>query len=108
MDMDKMIKAFDVLIADSEKKGISIYENQGIEHFIIQCQEELRMPEAYEILKAHIKLNEDVFLERMGDENEKVPTIDIAILKLRHFILEKHNKDALYRIQVVQKTNPEA
>ena len=107
MDMEKMIRAFDMLIADSEKKGISIYENQGIAHFIIQCHEELKMSEAYEILKAHIKENEDVFLERMGDDADKVPTIDIAILKLRNFIFEKHKEDALYRIQVVQKTNPE-
>lgn len=99
--MEKMIKAFDMLIAESEKKGISIYKNQAISNFIIQCQKELQRPEAYDILKAHIKDNEEIFLERMGDDDEKAPTIDVAILKLRHFILQNHGIDALNRIQVV-------
>ena len=102
MDMEKMIRAFDMLIADSEKKGISIYENQGIAHFIIQCQEEFKMPEAYEILKAHIKDNEDIFLARLGDGEDQVFTIDTAILKLEHYLYTKCKIDDFNRIKFEQ------
>ena len=104
--MDKIIKAFDMLIADSQKQGISIYKNPKLENFIILCQGELKIPEAYEILKAHIKENEDIFLDRMGDEDEKMPTIDIAILKLEHYLYTKCGIDTFNRIKIEQSQSP--
>lgn len=106
MSMEKMIKAFDMLIADSEKKGISIYQNQGFAHFILQCGEELQNNEAFDILEEHIKENENVFLTRMKDDEKTELSIDMAILKLRHFIYKNRGEDALSRIQVIQTTKP--
>ena len=103
MDMEKMIKAFDMLIADSEKRGISIYENPGIDHFIIQCKDELQSPDAYDILKDHIQKNADIYLAHMNDDSSEMLTIDTAILKLKFFIYKTHGIDALNRIQVINK-----
>ena len=84
MNFEKMLKEFDWLITDSENRVISIYKNPNLEHFIILCQEELKKPEAYEILKAHILENEEIFLAHMGCEDEKELTVDTAILKLHN------------------------
>lgn len=98
--MDKLIKAFDELMADSIKNGISIFKNPRIEHFIILCQEDLSKPEAYQALERHIQENEDIFLSHMKTDSSETLSVNLAVLKLRHFILNR-GKDALSRIHVV-------
>ena len=99
--MDKLIKAFDELMADSIKKGISIFKNPLIEHFIILCKEELSHPEAYDALAEHLKQNEEIYLSHMSDDPSESLTVNLATLKLRHFILKKAGIDSFRKVVFV-------
>ena len=96
-----MIKEFDRLISDSMKKGISIFKNPQINSFVMLCNKELSMPEAYDALKEHAEENEQIFLAHMSDSPTEILTIDTALIKLRHFIYQNFGVSVLQSIQVI-------